>query len=827
MSSLLQRRSFLVEYIIAAGLLALATGGFFWQILFTSAAWQPAGGGDLAPFLFPNYTFAAQNLKQGVIPLWNPHLYTGAPFAADIQSGLFYPVNLLVFLLVPQLTYEWLEYLAVFHFWLAGATMYLCLRLLGPGDGGQEVEVLQNALHASRSTPHASRLTPLPAFAGALAFQFSDLFIVHFGNLNMIAVAAWLPLIFLLFQRSLHQKSLGLAAASGAVLAIATLAGHIQITLFILLTLGLYTLWDLRFTIYDLRFTIYKSPNSQPHFARPNSNFLFLFSNFHLPSSIRYPLSSILLTLLVTIGLSALLLFPAYEMSRYTPRAELPYTEAARYSLHPAQLIGLLIPNYFGRDPALHWGPWDRVETGYIGLLPLLLALIGALFYSGKIKGFFIGLGLVALLLALGGYSLLHGWLYALAPGFNQLRAPARFILLLDFSLAALAAAGLQALLHPLSPAATAQLGKLLRVLAWSLGGLIVVAAPLSYFALLVTQDRDPAIFNRAIAAVTGVATFAVFAIAALVLLYLIYNRWLREYQAGVVAIALIALDLFTLGYNVDVGHTNPVKGFEHPAALAFLRSDPGLYRIEVTTDIWHAWQPNTALLYGLYDVWGLYNPLTLAGPTLYWEGAPPRSTGRYNFLGVKYIIASKAGAPADGNIVPVFDGDPEINIYLNQNALARALFVTQATIVPHHDAAWQALRADDFDPAATVILEADQYPASPPPRLLASSPPRLPASLSFLNYSLHTITLAVETNQPGYLVLPDAYYPGWQAVVDSQPEPIWRANYAFRAVYVPEGRHTVQFVFDPLIWKVGLAVSGVTLLSLLGWAGWVWWKQR
>ena len=65
----------------------------------------------------------------------------------------------------------------------------------------------------------------------------------------MIAVAAWLPLIFLLFHRSLYHKSLGLAAASGAVLAIATLAGHIQITLFILLTLGLYTLWHLRFWI--------------------------------------------------------------------------------------------------------------------------------------------------------------------------------------------------------------------------------------------------------------------------------------------------------------------------------------------------------------------------------------------------------------------------------------------------------------------------------------------------------------------------------------------------------------------------------------------------
>src|SRR5687767_2633327 len=106
--------TFLAEFLIVAGLLALATVGFFWQILLTPSTWMPAGGGDLAPFLYPNYHFAAQYLRQGIIPLWNPHLYSGAPFAADIQSGLFYPINLLVFLVVPQLTYEWLEYLAIF-----------------------------------------------------------------------------------------------------------------------------------------------------------------------------------------------------------------------------------------------------------------------------------------------------------------------------------------------------------------------------------------------------------------------------------------------------------------------------------------------------------------------------------------------------------------------------------------------------------------------------------------------------------------------------------------------------------------------------------------
>ncbi|MFN8459183.1 MAG: hypothetical protein U0401_31795, partial [Anaerolineae bacterium] len=516
-----------LEFGIVAILLALLTLGFFWQILLTSSTWMPAGGGDLAPFLYPNYVFAAQHLRQGVIPLWNPHLYSGAPFAADIQSGLFYPLNLLIFLLVPNLTYEWLEYLAIFHFWLAGVMMYVCLRLLRPPTADREPLTgdqrpatgdspnIQNAPrtthyaprsphHTSRSSPHALHLHPLAALAGAIAFEFSDLFIVHFGNLNMIAVAAWLPLVFLLFHKSLQRRSLGLAAAAGVVLAVATLAGHIQITLFILLTLGLYSLWYLRFTIYtarlslwgDLRFTIYRFFTSRltPHHFHPSSLLLHPF-----------------LTLLVTIGLSALLLFPAYEMSRYTPRAELPYGEAAAFSLHPAQLIGLLIPNYFGRDPALHWGPWERVETGYIGIMTLLLALIGLRLYQGRLKYFFVGLGLIALALAWGNFTPLHGWLYALLPGFDQLRAPARFILLLDFSLATLAAFGLNCLLQGLDAAAQVSLRKMLRGLTWVLGGLIVVAAPLSYFALLITQDRNPAIFARAGAAAAGVTTFAIF----------------------------------------------------------------------------------------------------------------------------------------------------------------------------------------------------------------------------------------------------------------------------------------------------------------------------
>ena len=127
------KRHPLIRELWALLLLLLAALGFFWRILFTPDAWKPAGGGDLVSFLFPMYRFAAASLRAGELPLWNPHLYGGAPFLADMQSGLFYPPNLLLFLLAPEFNYRAMEWMVVFHVFLAGSFMYLCLRYMEPG----------------------------------------------------------------------------------------------------------------------------------------------------------------------------------------------------------------------------------------------------------------------------------------------------------------------------------------------------------------------------------------------------------------------------------------------------------------------------------------------------------------------------------------------------------------------------------------------------------------------------------------------------------------------------------------------------------------------
>ena len=741
---------------LALGAIMLVTAGFFWQLLFTPDSYMPAGGGDLASFLYPVYHFAARSLKQGIIPLWNPYLYGGAPFVSDIQSGIFYPVNLLIFLLVPELTYPVMEFMAVLHFFLAGAFMYLCLRYLEP-----------------RAQMHR-----LAALGGAIAFMFSDLFITHLGNLNMIAVAAWLPLIFLFYHRAMLERRLSRAAWAGLFFGIATLAGHIQITLFIALALTLYTACQIAIT--------------PP-----------------LLSALRSPLSTLILTLAVAFGVAALVLLPGYEMAGHTLRAALDYHQASQYSLAPGQLIGLLVPNFFGRDPRHHWSPWERVEAGYIGVLPLVLALLTVLLRREKLVRFLLGLAVLSLLLALGGYSILHGWLYRWVPGFVGLRAPARFVYLMDFGLAILAALGLDVLLRPLKPGQRATYRRLLKTAPWVVIGTVLLAAPLGYFAILDAQSKDAIVFWRVSMAIDSTVLFLLFLAASAAILWMRGCRWVRRNTLGLLAVGLIVVDLASTGAYVDLGHQDPALGFQHPAAIEFLRADPDCYRIDTRTDVWEMWQPDLSLLYGIQDVWGVVNPLTLADYNRYWEHMGSRSSPLYDFLNAKYVIGSKGVALDWEKFVPVFDGDPQVNIYLNTKALPRAFLVHRIRIAADHEEAFNLIHQHDFDPATEVILE-------------GASGEVLPANeaerVSIVSYQPNEILLDVTVTAPGYLVLSEVYYPGWQVCVDGHEEAIQRANYAFRAVHLTPGSHRVRFLFAPLTWKVGLGISLATWLGLIVW---------
>jgi hypothetical protein len=744
----------------------LFTLGYFWRILFTPDAWKPAGGGDLVSFLFPTYRFAAARFQAGDLPLWNPHLYGGAPFLADMQAGLFYPPNLLLFLLAPDFPYKAMEGMSILHVFLAGVTMFLCLRHLSPGRP----------------------LRAPAALLGAVAYMFSDLFIVHFGNLNLIAVAAWLPLIALLFWRALCTRRLGLAVCAGFALAIATLAGHLQITLYIGLALAVAAL----------------VAAVETHRRRQGW---------------AWPLLALAVTTGVAIGLSAMALLPALQYARLSPRAVLPYKDAARYSLIPGLLGEMLVPALFGsREPGLYWGVWDRVAVGYLGIFPLILAGLAVLLRRGRRVRLFVVLAGVAFLLALGGQSVVHGWTYRLLPGFGQLRAPARFVVVLDFALAALAALGLDRLLGPLEPWARNTFRRVWRGLFLLSAAAAVVGGGWAYLVIYQAQDRDPALFWRVSAAGSGVILALLLLGAGLAWLGARRSGRLRRSTLAWLAVGLVFLDLSSVGAYTDLGDRPPTAGFDHPQVVAFLRDDPGFYRIDSRTDVAGVWQPDLTLLAGLDDVNGVDNPLVIADTHRFWEGTGGRSTPLYDLLGVRYVVGSKQVTLDTDKFVLAFDGDPTVDVYRNQRALPRAFVVHRSQVAADHEQAWKLLHQPGFDPATAVILESGR--ALDVPGVTAA------AAVQLLLRQPDALEFQIDSPAEGYLVLSDPYYPGWRATVDGQPANILRADYAFRAVAVPAGVHRVTMAFRPGAWTAGLAISIATALVLLVLSG-VWLLRR
>jgi hypothetical protein len=500
--------------------------------------------------------------------------------------------------------------------------------------------------------------------------------------------------------------------------------------------------------------------------------------------------------------LTALQLLPSLEMTRYSLRAGLSYEEATAYSLPPAALASTFSPLLFGRGAAEFWGPWERVETMFVGVVPLLLAGLAFRRKWRDASWFFLALGVLGVIIALGKFTPFYSIIHAL-PILGGLRVPARFILLANFSLAALAAIGLQRLRDD-----EVSVGQ---VMKWGLlvlgGGSIVLLA--AYGATCTAGCHKQDALLMAVCVFVGIGALALLAMW----------RRIEAHAPRTIGflIGLTAFELIALGAWVEVDWHDPTLGYQHRAVVDFLKSDGGVFRIENASS---AWQPDAALLYGLYDIGGIFNPLGLASYETYRGGMGNRGSPLYNFLGAKYVLADKDQPPGDASFVPVFNGDPQIDVYLNTGALPRAQLIDRAVAVRSGEEAWQAIHAAEFDPRREVVVEGGMD-LVPHARIAGER------NLSFTHYSNERVELSVLTPITTYVVLSEVFYPGWTATIDGEPTMLYPANFAFRAVLVPPGEHRVALTFAPAMWRVGVIISALTLAGLMVFGALMWRRRR
>lgn len=160
------------------------------------------------------------------------------------------------------------------------------------------------------------------------------------------------------------------------------------------------------------------------------------------------------------------------------------------------------------------------------------------------------------------------------------------------------------------------------------------------------------------------------------------------------------------------------------------------------------------------------------------------------------------------------------VSVLENQRAFPRAYVVPEGVRRTRADeSALARIAVRPTDAGSQVILEEGPFEGLDlvHPRLgQPLSETLVPAGAQITDLSTDRIRIDVPDGPGGFLVLTDLYHRGWRAQVDGQPTPVYLANFLFRAVALPPGPHTVEFVFDPLSLRIGLAVSVGALVFVL-----------
>ncbi len=162
--------------------------------------------------------------------------------------------------------------------------------------------------------------------------------------------------------------------------------------------------------------------------------------------------------------------------------------------------------------------------------------------------------------------------------------------------------------------------------------------------------------------------------------------------------------------------------------------------------------------------------------------------------------------------------GFNEVELFENTKSLPRAWFARRAVIEPGADAL-QIIRngrlkdGSRFDPAETVLLERERFAGREPTPPQIGDPANAEAKLT--RYEPQRIEIQTKNSQPGFLVLSEIFYPGWEARVDGAQFPVERVNYSLRGLSVPAGDHHIEFVFRAHSFRTGAAWSLLGLLLL------------
>lgn len=727
------------------------------------------------------------------VPFWQPYVFGGVPFVDANPADLFYPFSFLIRFLKIIPYYSETPWLYLIHFALAGLFIYLLLTELGLGR--------------------------LPSVVAGISYMFTGQIVslIYAGHVGKIIVCCFLPGLFWLIHRGVRLRRWREFVWAGGLLGCVLLSPQIQMAYYSLVVAGLF--WVVLFV---RKLWIEKNKVLIPK---------------DIVSFVSFPVIGLML--------AAILYIPFYSyIQNFSPRAggEGRGIEFAKsWSMPPEETINAIIPDFSGMSIGntsydTYWGRnVFKLHSEYIGVLPLLLAVLGiALFWKDKDKKyyllFFIGLLILGLLFAWGAYTPFFSLFYTFLPYYKKLRASGMAFFLVSFATACLAGFGAEAMLKKQEEDKKHDRNKGLMVGLGIAGGaalllgLIVSGAREGLITFLGNQfvhesqkyQQLQANYNHF---VSGTFLFAIFLILQVVLLVLMVRRILPKGWWAGLAIGLLVLDLWRIDFRFRQIITPPVQSVAADDVVGVLKQDDSFYR---AWPLEHDKMGNYLMVFGIQNVLGehgnqlkRYNEFVGTGKTRMVDIHNIQDKPNFlNLLNAKYLITYhrvEDFVQQAGFVFPRLKllSDGTFKVYENLDALPRAFCVQRYEVIRDQEDILTRIGQTDFQPGRVAILEED-------PGIGHASQDSGKAEVRIMNYTPNEVRLNTITSCPTLLVFCENYYPSWKAYVDGRPSKLYRADYTFRAVSLPTGRHEVIFRFESKQFRLGLIISLLALFTIV-----------
>jgi len=592
------------------------------------------------------------------------------------------------------------------------------------------------------------------ASVAAVVWTFSPALTHSVYHPNRIAGLVWIPVVFWLGLRASERGGGRWAALLAVALALEMCGGYPEFALDTALLLG-----------------------------------LALVAGLGMPTGwdarrVRRGLAWLGVAGVLGIMVAGLQVLPTLEMVGESARE----VTAARALVSPGARA---LPTLFGLRPDLGLLYLSMIPAFYVGAAPLVLAIVGAVLGPRGVRLPFVA-GTIACILGVVAFD----WL-RLLPFYRATRFSLPWALILPFFPAMLAGAGLEAL--------AARSGGTSRAPA---AALLVIAL--------------------ALVLLFGNATSRIFAVLAVVAAAFVVGRAAR------VGLAAGALVLLTVGELIvaspfrvagdpfpPLSHTATTQALlqavrTESAPVRFLgpreaiRGVAMLEQVDAVTGLEESAMPRR--MRRIVSHFGMH--VGLPEMPIHLE-AIVRSKPLLDLLGVAYVTGPPRWADAleRAGLTPLRPPtDAADGLWHNPTAAPRSFLVRRVRVVADADAAFAAVSAPAFRPLDEAIVEA-ALDAD-----LGGGPILGGESARVVRRTPTQVVVAVQASSPALLVVTEAHYPGWKALVGDTAAPLLRVDFAFRGVVVPPGPHEVTFEYAPgsVAWGAALSAVGLVLATAL-----------